>query len=110
MQLYTPFLMSLMLIFVSRLMVNGLHYFGSNELAEKWSHIGIIIFFGFSIPYYTYVSLNVCGFIAYDVFQISPKIIILFLPLLVTLLFLFFYYIHTLFLSFRFLQKVQKGE
>ena len=109
-QQYTPFLMSLMLIFVSKLMENGLRYFGSNELADKWRNIGIIIFFGFSIPFYTYVSLNVCGFIAYDVFQFSPKILFLFLPLLLTFLFLFFYYIHALFFTFRFLQKVQKGE
>ena len=79
-QQYTPFLMSLMLVLVSKLMENGLHYFGSNELAEKWRNIGIIIFYGFSIPFYTFVSFNVCGFIAYDVFQFSPKILILFLP------------------------------
>ncbi len=109
-QQYTPILMSLILFIVSKLMERGLHYFGSIELAEKWRNIGIIIFFGFSIPFYTYVSLNVCGFIAYDVFQYSAKFFLLFLPLFLTILYLFFYYIHALFLSFRFLQKVQKGE
>lgn len=110
MQQYTPFLMSLMLILASKLMESGLRYFGSSELAEKWRNIGVIIFFGFSIPYYTYVSLNVCGFIAYDVFEFNAKILFLFLPLILTMLFLFFYFIHALFLSLRFLQKVQKGE
>lgn len=109
-QLYTPFLMSLMLILVSKLMESGLHYFGSNELAVKWKNSGVIIFFGFSIPFYTYISLNVCGFIAYDVFQFKVKILILFIPLILTIIILFFYYLHTLILSFRFLQNVKEGE
>ncbi len=109
-QTYTPFLMSLMLIFVSKLMENGLHYFGSNDLAIKWKNSGVIIFFGFSIPFYTYASLNVCGFIAYDVFQFNAKVLLLFLPLILTIIILFFYYLHTLILSFRFLQNVKKGE
>ncbi len=108
--MYTPFLMSLMLIFVSKLMESGLHYFGSNELAIKWKNSGVIIFFGFSIPFYTYASLNVCGFIAYDVFQFNAKVLLLFLPLILTIIILFFYYLHTLILSFRFLQNVKKGE
>ncbi len=40
-QTYTPFLMSLMLIFVSKLMENGLHYFGSNDLAIEWKNSGL---------------------------------------------------------------------
>ena len=92
-QQYSPFIMSLMLILISKLMESGIRYFGNAELSKKWRYIGIIIFFGFSIPFYTYVSLNVCGFIEYDkFFHFRPKVLLLFLPLIFTLLFLLIYY------------------
>ena len=106
-QQYTPFIMSLMLIFIAKLMESGTRYFGSRELAEKWQHVSVIFFFGFSIPFYTYVSLNVCGFIEYDVFEFQPKILLLFLPLFLTLLFFFFYYLQTLIFTFKFLSGIQ---
>jgi hypothetical protein len=108
MQEYTPFIMSLELIIISKLMELGLRYFENSELSKKWRNIDIIIFFGFSIPYYTYTSLNLCGFIRYEIFVFSPKLIILFLPLIITLFSFFIYYIHTLILSLNYLSKKQK--
>ena len=107
-QEYTPFIMSLMLVFISKIMESGTRYFGSTNLPDKWKHIGVIIFFGFSIPYYTYISMSLCGFITYDTIQISMKIIVLFLPLSLTLLFLFFYYLHTIIITFKFMYKIKK--
>ena len=107
---YTPFITSLMLILISKLMENGLRYFGDIELSKKWRYFSIIILYGFSIPLYTFFSLNVCGFIKYDSFLFNPKIIILFLPLIVTMIYLLIYFLITLILSFKFLLKIQEEK
>jgi hypothetical protein len=109
-QEYTPFVMSLMLVFVAKIMESGTRYFGDQNLPEKWKHISVIIFFGFSIPYYTYVSANLCGFIKYDMISIEAKFVALFLPLLLTLLFFFFYYLHTIVITFKFLYDVKRKK
>jgi hypothetical protein len=109
-QEYTPFIMSLMLVFISKIMESGTRYFGSTNLPDKWKHIGVITFFGFSLPYYLYISMSLCGFITYDTIQVSMKIITLFLPLILTLLFLFFYYLNTLVITFKFLYKNKKDK
>ena len=100
--------MSIMLILIAKLLENGTRYFGNHELAEEWRYLGIIIFFGFSMPFYTYVSLNICGFIVYDVFVIRPKIVVLFLPLILAVSFFFLYYLHALVQTFKYLGKVQR--
>lgn len=108
MQLYTPFLMSLMLMFIAKLMVNALIYFGNSELSYKWKYIGEIIFYGFSLPYYTLVSIKVCGIVSFKLNSITPGLIVLFLPLVFIVLSLLIYYLHTLVLTFRFLLKLQE--
>jgi hypothetical protein len=108
-QEYTPFVMSLMLVFVSKIMESGTRYFnGQQNLPEKWKHIAVIIFFGFSIPYYTYVSSKLCGFIRYDMIEVETKFVLLFIPLISSLLFFFFYYLHTIVITFKFLYRVKR--
>jgi hypothetical protein len=107
-QLYAPFIMSLMLVLISKLMQSGLRYFGNRDLSHRWMHFSTIILFGFSLPYYLLISAKLCGFIQYDDFQITPKFIILFSPVAIIILSVFIYFIVSLVMSFNFLNKVQK--
>jgi hypothetical protein len=107
---FTPFVMSLVLILVSKLMENGIHYFGNKDLSRKWRYLAIIIFFGFSIPYYGYTAMKECGFITYQGFKWDTKIILLGLPVILILFFCALYYIVILIQSFSYLNDVNKGK
>ncbi|OHD10642.1 MAG: hypothetical protein A2086_01930 [Spirochaetes bacterium GWD1_27_9] len=107
-QQYTPFIMSIMLVLIAKLLESGLKYFGNKELSRKWKYLAIILFSGFSMPFYIYTSLNICGFITYEGFQITTKIILIFLPIILSLTFFFIFYLVILIQSFNFLAKVQK--
>jgi hypothetical protein len=103
---YTPFVMSLMLFLTAKLMESGTRYFNNFELAKKWEHIAIIIFFGFSVPYYTYTSFKVCGFIEYNYWQPTLKFFMVFIPLFITIAFFFLYYIIALVKTFIYLKEL----
>ena len=90
-QQYTPFVMSVVLIVIAKLLESGIKYFGNKDLSRKWKYLAVIIFFGFSIPFYIYVSMNVAGFITYKGFAITLKIILMFLPIVLSLIFFFLY-------------------
>lgn len=107
-QQYTPFLMSIVLIVIAKLLEYGIKYFGNKDLARKWKYLAFIIFFGFSIPFYSYVSFNIAGFIKYQGVMITPKIVLILLPIVISLLFCFFYYIRILVMSFKYLGNIQK--
>lgn len=107
---YLPFIMSLELFFVSKIFETGLRYFGNIELSKKWKYFSIIIFFGFSIPYYLFTSLSLCGLIKYEGFKLTNKIIGLFIPLGIVVLFFFLYYLHYLIKSLQFLLKLNKEK
>lgn len=102
-QKFTPFFMSIMLFFIAKLLQNGIKYFGGGQLAKQWSYFAVIIFFGFSIPYYTYALFNVCGFLKFQRYEISSSLIILAIPLLLLFLFMIAYYLLYLIKSFKFL-------
>ncbi|MBN2546435.1 MAG: hypothetical protein JXB50_11610 [Spirochaetes bacterium] len=107
---YTPFIMSLMLFVISKLLKSGTKYFGNLELSKKWEYIGIVIFFGFSIPYYIFISLEICGYISVDSIKLTRKFILFFLPLTVIVLSFFFYYLHAIIMSFKFLLNIKKNN
>ncbi len=109
-QQYTPFLMSLLLIVIAKLFESGIKYFGDKDLSRKWKYLAVIIFFGFSIPFYIYVSMNVAGFITYKGFSVTFKIALMFLPIVLSLTFFFLYYINILVMSFKYLNSVQKNS
>jgi len=108
-QQYTPFLMSILLIVIAKLLESGIKYFGNKELSKNWKYLSVIIFFGFSIPFYSYVTLNIAGFITYKGFTLSPKIVLIFSPIVLSLIFFFLYYIRILVKSFKYLASVQKN-
>jgi hypothetical protein len=99
--------MSLMLVIISKLLESGIRYFGDSDLSKKWRYIAVVIFYGFSIPYYIYVSMDLCGFIKPNIFEYRPLVLVLFSPVILTILYLFIYYIHTLIISANFLNKIQ---
>jgi len=107
---YLPFIMSLELFFVSKILETGLRYFGNIELSKKWKYFAVIIFFGFSIPYYFFTSLTLCGLIKYEGFKWTTKIIGLFIPFLIVVIFFFSYYLYYLIKSLRFLLKINKEK
>ena len=105
---FLPFIMSLELFFVSKILETGLRYFGNIDLSKKWKYFSVIIFFGFSLPYYLLTSLSLCGLIKYEGFKFTKKMIGLFTPLVIVLLFFFLYYLHYLIKSLQFLLKISK--
>jgi len=107
---YTPFIMSFMLFVISKLLKSGTKYFGNLELSKKWDYIGVVIFFGFSIPYYILISLEICGYISIDTIRLTKKFILLFLPLTVVILSFFLYYLHVIIMSFKFLLDINKNN
>ena len=106
-QYYSPFVMSLSILLISKILENGLRYFGNVELARKWRYFSIIIFFGFSLQYYLYTSLYICGFIRLEHITLNLKLILLFLPFGLLIIFFFLYYLWHIILSFKFLLKTQ---
>lgn len=109
-QQYIPFVMSLMLMIISKLMESGIRYFGNIDLSKKWRYIAIIIFYGFSVPFYIFVSLNILGYIEYDFFQFRPKVFLLFSPVIILIIYLIIYYLVTIISSLRFLSKIQEEK
>lgn len=107
---YLPFIMSLELFFVSKIFETGLRYFGNIDLSKKWKYFSIIIFFGFSIPYYLFTSLILCGLLKYESFKFTKKMIGLFTPLIFVLSFFFLYYLNYLIKSLKFLLKINKEK
>lgn len=106
---YNPFFQSFMLYFVSKTMQHGLKYFGSIDLARKWRNFAVIMFFGICMPYFTFTSLTISGFITLnaDLSLFTPRIILLFTPLLLTILGCIIYYTFNLISSFRYLWDIQ---
>jgi hypothetical protein len=109
-QQFSPVLVSLMLILISKLMESGLKYFENRELSKEWKYLAIIILYGFTIPYYCYMSMNLCGFITYEGFKITIKILLIFLPILIALLSISIYYLRVIIQTFRFLLKIHKDS
>jgi hypothetical protein len=107
---YIPFLMSLMLVLISKLVESGLNYFGNKIMAGRWKAFSIITFFGFSVPFYAYISMNICGYITYEGFKLSFKFFLIFIPLFITALVFFIYFLVTVIQSFKFFLKIQKDS
>ena len=105
---YDTFFMSLCLFFVSKLLENGLRYFGAPELARKWRYFAIIIFFGFTIPFYMITSMFVCDLVQRESVVITGKLIGLAIPFLITIASAMIVYIYYLVKSFGFLQQIQR--
>lgn len=105
---YLPFLISIILMDVSKLLEVGLRYFGNSELAKKWHSFYFIIFFGFSIPYYLYTSLRICNFLTFEHFSLSKKVILLFLPFVILVIIFALHYLFTILQTFKFLIKTKK--
>ncbi len=109
--LYFPILMSIVLILISKIMESGLRYFKNRALSRKWRYLTFIIFFGYSLPFYTFVSLKVCNFISFNGIFIDTKAILIFLPLVITMVIFVLYYLIMLIKSFNFLSRIQnKGK
>lgn len=108
-QQYVPFVMSILLIVIAKLLESGIKYFGNKDLSRKWKYLAVIIFFGFSIPFYSYVTLNIVGVITYEGFALTLKVILMFIPIVLSLIFFFLYYIHILLKSFQYLANVEKN-
>lgn len=108
-ELYNPFFQSFMLYFVSKTMQHGLKYFGSVELARKWRNFAVIMFFGICGPYFTFTSLIISGFVTvnFDLTLLKPRTILLFTPLLLTIISCVIYYTVNLVRSFRYLWDIQ---
>jgi hypothetical protein len=107
-QQYSPVLIFLMLILISKLMESGLRYFGNKELSKEWKYLAIIILYGFTMPYYIFVSMNLCRFITYEGFKITLKFVLIFLPIAISIISISIYYIRVIILSFGFLLKIHK--
>lgn len=107
-QEYSVFFTSIMLIFISKLVQDGLRHFGSSELARKWSGFAIIIFFGISIPSYTYLTLKNLGCISFSFHTITKNMILGFLPVGIVALFCMAYYLIYLAKSLKYLSSIQK--
>ena len=105
---FFPVLLSIMLLLISKLMESGLRYFGNRELSKEWRYLAIIILYGFSLPFYIYVSMKTCGFITYEGVKISIKILLIFLPILIAALSISVYYLRIIIITFSFLLKVRK--
>ena len=105
---YDTFFMSLCLFFVSKLLENGLRYFGAPELARKWRYFAIIIFFGFTIPFYMTTTLFVCDLIQRESFVVTGKLIGLAIPFLITIISAVIFYVVYLVKSFGFLNQIQR--
>ncbi len=112
-KLYSPFFISIMLVFVSKIIQDGLRHFGSTELSRKWSYFAIITFFGFSVPYYVFVSMSVLGFCRFDDFynyKITSNSVLLFLPVLIAFAFFLIYFVYYLIVSYKYLVGIQKKK
>lgn len=107
-QEYSFFFTSIMLVFISKLMQDGLRHFGSTELARKWSSFAIIIFFGFTVPNYTYLTLKNLGYITLNQVVINGRVFIAFLPAIAVFLFCMAYYLSYLIRSYKYLSNIQK--
>lgn len=104
---YIPFFMSILLFFIAKLLKIGIKYFGNIELSKKWETIGVVILFGFSIPYYAFVSLEIKGFLMFEKAVFDKTFFLLFLPLFFVIITLFFYFITTLVKTFKFLDSIK---
>lgn len=107
-QEYSIFFTSIMLIFITKLIQDGLRHFGSTDLARKWSSFAIIISVGFTIPYYIFLTLKNYGFITFHIPSISGKMFLHLAPVIVVLLFCFGYYMYYLVKSINYLTAIQK--
>jgi len=109
-QLYTTFIMSIMLVLISKLLESGLKYFGNQELSKRWMYLAMIILYGISFPYYAFVSFKICGLIQFEGLKLSLKFVLLLIPIFISITSFFLYYIISLIKSFQFLASVQKGD
>lgn len=107
---YLPFLMSLLLFLIARLLKSAVKYFGDLNLSKKWDAISLVILFGFSIPYYAFTSLEIYGFLSLEKARFGKAFFLLFTPLFIIILYLFFYYIYTLANTFKFLNHITKNK
>lgn len=109
-QSFLPFLMSLSLIFISKILENGLKYFKNVELSRKWKYLSVIILFGITIPYYLFNTFRICGFIKFNNIEITSKILLFSIPAFFTVIVLFLLYLRYLILSFRYLVRLKKEQ
>ena len=107
--LYIPFIISIVLILISKILESGLRYFRNRELSRKWRYFVFIIFFGVSIPLYLFISLKIFGIISFNKIEIDTKAVLIFLPIAITILILVLYYIIILIKSFNFLSKIKNN-
>jgi len=107
-QEYSVFFTSIMLVFISKLMQDGLRHFGSTELARKWSSFASIIFFGFSLPAFTFLTLKNLGYVTLNLINIDGTVFIRLLPVVIVLSFCMIYYMYYLVRSFKYLSNIQK--
>ncbi|HNZ25662.1 MAG TPA: hypothetical protein PK385_00915 [Spirochaetota bacterium] len=109
-QSFLPFLMSLTLVFISKILENGLKYFKNVELSRKWKNLSGIILFGIALPYYLFNTFRICGFIKFNNIEITSKVLFLSIPALLTVAVLFLLYLRYLILSFRYLVRLKKEQ
>jgi hypothetical protein len=102
--------LSLVLLVITKLIETGLRYFGNDELSRKWHNLLYILFFGFTIPLYGIALLTVCDLFHTEKFTLSLQLILIAIPLAVTLLIFFTYYLVILVRSFNFLLRVQEND
>ena len=106
---YMLFALSIILILISKIVESGLRYFKNRELSHKWRYLIFIIFFGISIPLYFFISLYLCDIISFNKIIINTKTILIFLPLVITVIIVILYYLIVLIKSFNFLSKIQNN-
>ena len=80
----------------------------AQRTSQKWSKFAVIIMFGFTIPYYSWTTVNIMNFVTYSKISFNGKIFIAMLPVFLIIFYSMIYYLYFLILSFNHLSSVQK--
>ncbi len=108
---FAPVLMSLVVVTITKLMKHSLNYFSNSELASKWDIFGNITFFGFTLPFYLFISAHICSLIEYERFmKLNLKVLLLFIPYGILVAGFFIYFITVLFDTLKFLNKIKEQD
>ena len=83
--------------------------FGSKNFPKNGQKFAVIIIFGFTIPYYSWTTVNIMNFVTYSKISFNGKIFIAMLPVFLIIFYSMIYYLYFLILSFNHLSSVQKN-